>query len=122
MGKRAGWKIRPHATPTWVTVADAKNTAQVDIDAVSGATPRDGPVSVVWDLKDRKGIPVPQGTYRYRIEGNISGENIVLWTGIIHVGVARDSTKAAAVYTPAGAEKLGSLIMSVSAVYEPTKQ
>jgi hypothetical protein len=120
-GRRAGWKARPQTTPTWVVASDAKNTARSEIDAVSAATPRNGTVSVAWDLQDRNGATVPAGAYRYRIEGNISWENTVLWTGTIRVGAARNSSRAAVVYSPAGAEKLGSFITEVSAVFEPGK-
>jgi hypothetical protein len=119
VGKRAGWKIRPQTTPTWVAVADVKDTPQGEIDAVSGATPPTGPVSVVWDLMDSEGNRVPRGTYRYRIECNISWENTVLWTGTIGAGGGSESTRATAVYSPAGAEKLGTPITAVSAAYEP---
>lgn len=121
-GKRAGWKLRPQTLPTWVVAADVKNTPQSDIDAVSGATPPTGPVSYVWDLTDGKGKIVPAGTYRYRIECNISWENTVLWTGTIEVGDARASSAATAVYTPAEAEKLVAPIKDVSAVYDPGKR
>jgi hypothetical protein len=120
-GRRSGWKARAQTVPTWVIASDAKNTARSEIDAVSGATPKNGSLSVVWDLKDRKGTTVPPGNYRYRIEGNISWENRVLWTGTVRVGAARDSTGATAVYSPPGAEKLGSFITEVSAVFEPGK-
>jgi hypothetical protein len=121
VGRRAGWKIRPQTTPTWVKVADVKNTPQSEIDAVSGATPRDGTVSMTWDLRGRDGKVVPAGTYRYRVEGNISWGNTVLWTGTIRVGEGRDSTRATAEYSPAGARTLGKLITAVNAVYAPVQ-
>ena len=39
-------------------------------DAVSGASriDNDGPLSVVWDMKDRDGRPVPTGRYQIRME------------------------------------------------------
>ena len=121
VGRRAGWKARPQATANWVKASDAKNTPQKDIDAVSGATPRNGTFTVTWDLKDRNGKPVAPGIYRYLAEGTIYFENTVMWTGTIRMGGAHDSTTATSSYTPAGAEKEGTLISAVSAVYEPPK-
>lgn len=118
-GRRAGWKIRPQVTPTWALSSGVKDTPQAQIDAVSAATPPNGPVTVVWDLKDRAGIPVAAGVYRYRLEANISWENTVLWTGTIRVGGARDSSRATAVYSPAGAEKLGVVVSEVAAEFAP---
>lgn len=118
-GTREGWKRRPQSLPTWVTGSGAANTTSSEIDAVSGPTPKNGTVSLVWDLRDRGGANVGPGTYRYRVEGNLSWENTVLWTGTIRVGAARDSSRATAVYAPAGAEKLGPFITDVSAVFEP---
>lgn len=120
-GRRAGWKRRPQVIPTWIRAADVKNAPQSDVDAVSGATPGNGTLAVTWDLKDRSGQAVAPGTYRYLIEGNISWENTVLWTGTIRVGGGCESSQASAAYTPEGAETLGSPITGVSAVYEPAK-
>jgi hypothetical protein len=119
LGRRAGWRIRPQLTPTWVVASNVRNTAPAEIDAVSGATPRDGTVSVTWDLRDREGKVVPLGTYRYRVEGNMFWENTVLWTGTIRVGGDPDSTQATAVYSPPEAKDLGPLITAVGAVYAP---
>lgn len=119
VARRSGWKRRPATTPTWVAAAAVKDTPQGAIDAVSGATPGSGAHTVVWDLKDRDGKPVAPGTYRYRIEGNISWANTVLWTGTIRVGGARESSTATAAYSPPEAAKLNSLISAVTATYEP---
>lgn len=119
VARRAGWKIRPATTPTWVAAAGIANTPQSAVDAVSGATPPSGTHAVVWDLKDAQGRPVAPGTYRYRIEGNISWANTVLWTGTIRLGGAQESSAAGAVWSPPEAERLGTVISSVTAVYEP---
>ena len=99
-----------------------KNMPQEDIDAVSGATPQAGKLSLVWDLKDAAGKAVPAGFYVYRIEGSLLMENTVLWTGKISVDGASETSKAAVSYFPEGADKLErTLISDVSAVYEPAK-
>ncbi len=121
VGRRAGWKIRPQTTPSWIKAAQVKDVPQKQIDAVSSATPPDGALSVIWDLKDGKGNVVPPGTYLYKVEGNISWENTVLWTGSITTGGADASSRASAVYSPEGAQKLGSLITDVAAVYAAGK-
>jgi len=119
-GRRQGWKVRPQCLTTWMALADVKNAPQESIDAVSGATPQPGNLSAVWDLKDDAGNPVAPGDYVYRIEGNLQMENMVFWTGKIHVGGARQTSNAVVSYAPESAEKLGrTLISTVSAVYEP---
>jgi len=120
MARKQGWKVRQQSLSTWVKVADVKNMLQKDIDAVSGATPQPGNLSVVWDLKDATGKAVVEGVYLYRIEGSLLWENTVLWTGKIRVGGARETSQATVSYFPEGANKLErTLISDVSAVYEP---
>jgi hypothetical protein len=119
-GRRAGWSRRPQTIPNWLQAAGVRNTPQRDIDAVSGATPSSGTHSVVWDLKDRDGKSVAPGTYRYRIEGNISWDNTVMWSGTIEVGADRETSRATVVYNPPGAEAMGTLISEVTALYEPS--
>lgn len=119
MARRQGWKIRQEICPIWIKAADVKNTPQQDIDAVSSPTPQSGILSVVWNLKDAKGMPLSAGVYVYRIEGNLYWENTVVWTGKIRVGGARETSLATVSYSPEGADKQGTLISVVSAVYEP---
>lgn len=49
----------------WTTAAGA-----ADADAVSGATRanHNTPLAITWDLKDRAGVVVPDGTYTIRME------------------------------------------------------
>ena len=120
--RRQGWKVRQRSLVNWVKAADLKNKAQADIDAMAGATPKAGRMSLVWDLTDAAGKPVPTGTYLYRTEGCLHDENNVLWTGRIRVGGGRKESLATCTYYPEGADKLGrTLISDVSAVYEPLK-
>jgi hypothetical protein len=120
-GKRAGWKKRPQVTPAWVKASNPAATPQSAIDAVSGATPRNGTVTVTWDLRDASGSIVPDGDYKYRVEGNISWEKTVLWTGTIHVGGTEGASEATAVYSVADASLEGKLISAASAQYVPGK-
>ncbi len=121
MARRQGWKVRQQSLVTWVKAADVINMPQLDLDAVSGATPQAGELSAVWDLKDRTGKAVIAGVYVYRIEGSLLQANTVLWTGKIRVGGARETSKAVASYFPEGADKLGRILISnVSAIYDPT--
>lgn len=121
MARRQGWKVRQQSLVTWVKAADVKNKPQAEIDALSGATPQAGKLSVVWDLKDATGKAVVAGVYVYRIEGCLLNENHVLWTGKIRVGRAKETSQATSIHFPEGADKLGrTLISDVSAVYDPT--
>jgi hypothetical protein len=121
-GKRAGWKIRPQTLPIWQEAANVKALAQNQVDAVSGATQKNGKYSVTWDLRDANGDLVPDGDYRYLVEGSIFWENRVLWTGTIIVGSESRTTRAVAAYSPADAAKEGLVISDVSATYVPAKR
>jgi hypothetical protein len=118
--RRQGWKIRRRSLVNWAKAADLKNKPQPDIDAMACATPKAGRLSLVWDLKDAAGVPVPAGIYLYRIEGCLHDENNMLWTGKIRVGGGGKESQATCTYYPEGADKLGrTLVSDVSAVYEP---
>jgi len=85
-GAEGGFKKRPDTLPEWVEKSSWENATPEEVDAVSGATPQSGTISVVWDLTDRTGKPVSVGTYVYKIEGIISWKNRVVWQGRIDVG------------------------------------
>ena len=93
-----GFNMRPDTLPTWVKVSN--NGRQTDVDAVSTATPGTGTVTVQWDGKDSQGQVVPPGTYVYKIEGNISWEKRVIWTGTIFIGQGPNSSVANVEYIP----------------------
>lgn len=118
---QGGFKRRPLSLPEWIRVSGWEKASAAEIDAASGATRKAGTVELVWDCTDGRGKPVAAGTYVYKIEGNISWENRVVWQGRIEVGGARNASTANAAYFPAEAAEKGVLIEKVRAVYEPAK-
>jgi hypothetical protein len=117
--KKGGWKIRPQSIPRWVKSANVANLKQGEVDAVSGPTQSSGSYSAVWDLKDSKGKTVPPGTYKYLVEGSISWDKEVLWSGTIVIGGPPQISQATATYKPDDAQRSGTLILEVTASYTP---
>jgi len=118
-GADGGFKKRPDTLSEWVRISDWENASSAEVDAVSGATQTAGTKTIVWDLTDRAGMPVTTGTYIYKVEGNISMENCVLWQGKIDVGGNGSTSVAEATYSPSDAAKKGLLLEQVQAVYKP---
>jgi hypothetical protein len=116
---QGGFKKRPQSLPEWVKVSNWENASPAEVDAVSGATQKSGTVELTWDCTDRNGKPVPAGTYVYKIEGNVSWSNRVVWQGGIKVGGARNSSAARPAYFPDDTSEKGALIEQVQAVFEP---
>ena len=116
-----GFRKRPQSLPEWVRVSNWENASPSEVDAVSGATQKAGPIELVWDCTDKSGKPVPAGVYVYKIEGIVSWQNRVMWSGRIEIGGARNASNAQAEYFPAGADRKDLLLEKVRAVYEPAK-
>jgi hypothetical protein len=94
---KGGFSNRPDSLSAWV--AKAKPSSPAELDAFTGATPRNGSVTYVWDCTDGKGNPVPAGTYRYCVEGSLYWKSNVLFNGNITVGKSAASSRAAPVYS-----------------------
>jgi hypothetical protein len=114
-----GFKQRPDTLPEWVRISDWENASPAEVDAVSAATQAVGTRTVVWDLTDRSGVPVSTGTYIYKIEGNISRANRVVWQGSIDVVGKGNTSVAEGTYYPTDAAEKGLLLEEVKAVYSP---
>jgi len=121
VAKKAGWKIRPQTVPTWIKAASVANLPQKEVDAISSATPRSGSYKIDWDLRDSKGRLVAPGKYRYLVDGNISWEKKVLWSGTIAIGNLPQLSQATPIYSPNESQLSGMLISAVSATYTPGK-
>jgi len=72
------------------------------VDAISGATPKTGEITFVWNLTDIDGNTVPPGEYRIFIEGTLRWKNYVLYSGVIEIGDSPSNVQADAEYVYAG--------------------
>jgi hypothetical protein len=120
MARRRGFLKRPQVCPEWVRAADLGQLDPKAIDAVSGATQKPGPVTLVWDCTAADGRPVAPGPYLFKVEGNLFWEKRVLWTGRIEVGTAASESAAAVQYLPdASSAQEGVLVEGVTARFQP---
>jgi len=81
-----GYKTRPDSIALWAERADLANKTDLEVDAVSGATPSSGQLSYTWDLTDTNGTTAPPGDYIILVEGTLRWKNYVLYTGVITLG------------------------------------
>lgn len=81
-----GYTYREDALPVWVSKAKPKTLSSEQIDAITGATPRNGVVTYQWDGTDDEGNRVPQGTYTFFIEGTLYWKSRVVYTGKLDWG------------------------------------
>jgi len=94
-----GHRNRPDAIPLWVSRAEPSAMDKDYIDALSGATPGTGRLDYFWDLRDQNGQIVPNGEYRYYIEGTLRWSNRVLFSGEVIIDDNVTIKKADAEYT-----------------------
>ena len=123
-----GYKSRPDSIPVWVEKSSLRDKDREDFDAITGATPRDGTLTYIWDLTDDTGADVSPGTYTYCIEATLRWKNRVYFTGTVDIGEIAEVTDASAEYVfeadgghPAltGSSAETRMIRSVTAVYRP---
>ena len=69
---KRGYIVRPACVPTWVKTSKAEEKTDVQLDAVTGATPQNGGIQTfTWDFTDENGKAVPQGTYKVKVEATL---------------------------------------------------
>jgi hypothetical protein len=113
---KGGFSRRPDSLSTWV--GKAKPRSETKLDAFTGATPKDGTLSFVWDCSNSSGVPVPAGTYRYVVEGTLYWKSSVLFIGDIVVGRQALSSSAAPVYS-SNDPAYRDMVTRVQAVFQP---
>lgn len=114
-----GYKKRPESLVEWRKAADWENASKDVVESVSRPEQKEGDHSIYWDGTNESGKLVQQGTYVYKIEGNIEWENRVVYSGKIVIGGSKNTTNASAAYVPEGAEKKGTLVEKVTADFLP---
>lgn len=83
---KGGYELRKEAIPTWVQKAKPGRMTDAQIDAVTGATPRDGTLTYTWDGTDNRGNHVPPGKYRFYVEGSLYWKSRILFSGTVEWG------------------------------------
>ncbi len=79
---KRGYIVRPACVPTWVKNSKAEEKTDVQLDAVTGATPRDGGTQTfTWDFTDENGKAVPAGTYQLKVEATLFFDCDIVYTG-----------------------------------------
>jgi len=104
-----GFSYRPHSIPQWVSTAQPSGMSDMEIDAISGATPRNGDYVVAWDFTDRNGNPVTGSEFRFFFEGTMNNDDYVMYTGIITIGTDAWAETPVPVYTMQDSEYKGML-------------
>lgn len=94
-----GWRRRSAAIPVWVKQSGLSEVPLEMIDTVSGATPRTGVLTYVWDGTDIRGASVPAGDYVLVIEGNLRWENMVYCRAPFRLGQGVSSVRVNTEYT-----------------------
>ena len=75
---------RPACVPTWVTNAKAADMIDADLDAFTGATPKEsGKQTFVWDFTDSEGKKVGKGSYKVCVEATLKNEYKLLYVGTL---------------------------------------
>ncbi|MDR3288110.1 MAG: DUF2271 domain-containing protein, partial [Peptococcaceae bacterium] len=83
---KGGYKNRPDSILNWVGKSELSAMPKEQVDAITGATPKSGKLSYVWDLTDSDGDAVPDGNYAFWIEGTLRWKNYAVFSGDIAVG------------------------------------
>lgn len=91
---RGGYAYREDAIPTWVKKSNLSQLITQQVDALTGATPKNGRLTYQWDGTDDNGKQLPAGTYRFYIEGTCYWQSRILYSGnIVWKGAAQSQIK-----------------------------
>ena len=79
---KRGYIVRPACVPVWVKDSKAEEKTDVQLDAVTGATPQAGGIQTfTWDFTDEQGKAVPHGIYKVKIEATLIFDSDIVYTG-----------------------------------------
>lgn len=80
---RGGYSYREDALPVWVEKANLSQLSSRQVDAFTGATPKNGQLVYHWDGTDDTGKQLPAGTYRFYVEGTCYWQSRILFSGSV---------------------------------------
>ncbi|MBM6865491.1 DUF2271 domain-containing protein [Bacteroides caecigallinarum] len=87
-----GYEYRKDAVPVWVNKAKPQKLSYAQIDAITGATPRNGVLTYQWNGTNDKGNPVSPGSYKFFVEGTLYWKNRIMYSGeFVWGGSGQDS-------------------------------
>lgn len=112
-----GYRYRPDSLKFWVRKSNLASMSDSKVDAVSGATPRAGQQTYIWDCKDDQGNIVPNGEYHFYLEGTLYWSSDVLFSGSFTVGGESMNTIQIAEKYTENTETNRNMISSVTATY-----
>lgn len=96
---KGGYEYREDAIPLWVSKAKLQAMSSTQVDAITGATPRNGLLTYQWDGTDDKGNRVPLGNYKFFIEGTLYWKSRVIYSGeLVWGGKGQESIPVKARY------------------------
>lgn len=79
---KRGYTYRPACVPTWVANAKAAEMTDAELDAFTGATPKEGGIQTfTWDFTDAAGNKVAKGNYKVCVEATLKNEYRILYVG-----------------------------------------
>ncbi len=79
---KRGYIVRPACVPVWVKDSKTEEKTDVQLDAVTGATPQAGGIQTfTWDFTDEQGKAVPHGIYKVKIEATLIFDSDIVYTG-----------------------------------------
>jgi len=93
-----GYARRPTSIPLWVKQSGLASLTRVQVDAVSGVTPRTGSFSYTWDGTNSNGVAVPAGDYVIILEATLRWENQVYYRAPITLGQGAQSPQVSVEY------------------------
>ena len=77
-----GYVKRPNCVPTWVKTVKADDLSDLQLDAVTGATPQvNGMQTFTWDFTDQQGKKVKNGKYCVKVEATLYQASSIVYTG-----------------------------------------
>lgn len=81
---KRGYTYRPACVPTWVTNAKASEMTDTELDAFTGATPKEsGKQTFIWDFTDNEGKRVAKGAYKVFVEATLKNECRIQFSGTV---------------------------------------